>query len=868
MSHKQSRIGAFFSRLFHRKNKQSEEPAVLNETSQVQPSVYEQPKAETAPVFDAALLAKTEEALMKQTVIQEPVIKEPVIPEPVITTQEPVAEEPAAEMFAAKLENALTEAAAAKLEKVSAETAEDVPAEAVVDAPAAAEEDSTAAEAAEEESTESAEEETETEIKEEKRPAMKKKKIRKQVFMNREFSWIRFNERVLEEAEKTEVPMAERLNFASIYQTNMDEFFMVRMGKLIHRDDTEGKIKDSKSGMTPKDQISSSIKRIKNLISRRDRVYAELLDELKKQGICIVDPADLSEEEKASMDQLFEEQIRPGILPCVVVSKQNFPFLPNKAIEAVAAMETKENEKVLGIVPCEAGGVGRLIPVGEGSGRFVLSEELILQHMEDIFKGYEVKEKALIRVTRNADIDADVLYTEEYDYREFVAEVMKKRGELPVVRMEMTHELDAETVDELTDYLEIAHKQVFSYQEPLDLSFFSDIRDMLPQDTGLFYPARSPQPSAQFDMDRPILPQILEGDKLLSYPYESIDPFLQMLHEAANDEKVISIQMTLYRVAKRSKVIEALVEAAENGKEVNVLVELKARFDEEANIDWSRKLEAAGCHVIYGIKGYKIHSKLCLITRRADGYNQYITQIGTGNYNEKTSKIYTDLCMMTSDQAIGRDAAWVFTALKKQEFVEKTEQLLVAPLILKDRVIEEIDRQIQIAKDGGNGYIGLKMNSLSDTKVMFKLVEASMAGVQVDMIIRGVCCLIPGVPELTENIHIYSIVGRFLEHARVFIFGTKEAGQSIYLGSADLMKRNTSNRVEIAAPVLDESLKDEIRTLFEIQLSDNVQSREMLSDGTYAAVKNEEAPISSQEYFYEHAYRQAGELLPEEKTWD
>ena len=484
----------------------------------------------------------------------------------------------------------------------------------------------------------------------------------------------------------------------------------------------------------------------------------------------------------------------------------------------------------------------------------MLAEELILHFIPKVFAGYTVKEKTLIRVTRSADIDADALYEEDIDYREFMVQLIKKRRRLAPVRLEMTRELDGDIVRTLCKYMDVRKEHVFCSGTPLDLSFLFKIQDILRQRTELFYQRRIPQRSPMFDGERPVLAQIREGDKLLSYPYESMKPFLTMLQEAANDENVVSIKMTLYRVAKQSKVVESLIEAAENGKDVHVLVELKARFDEENNIEWSRRLEAAGCNVIYGLDGYKVHSKLCLITRMEDGHAAYYTQIGTGNYNEKTARLYTDLSLMTFDQEIGREAAEVFNALSMGETVEETRRLLVAPNCLQDKVLAMIDEEIARVRNGEEGYIGVKLNSLTDRAIMDRLVQASCEGVKIDLVVRGICCLIAGVPGKTENIRVRSIVGRFLEHARIYIFGTRERAK-VYIASADFMTRNTLRRVEVAAPVEDEAIRTRVLDMFDLMLSDNVQAREMLDSGMYQRLTpQEDAPLNAQDVLYQQAY--------------
>ena len=486
----------------------------------------------------------------------------------------------------------------------------------------------------------------------------------------------------------------------------------------------------------------------------------------------------------------------------------------------------------------------------------MLSEELILHFLSKVFSGYKILSKSLMRVTRNADIDADALYDEDLDYREFMVELIKKRKKLAPLRLELSRDMDDTIVKTLCNYLDLDTRQVFRSFAPLNLSFVFRLQDRLCTRPELFFEKRIPQPSPEFDLEKPILPQIKEKDKLLSYPFESMKPFLRMLHEAANDKSVIAIKMTLYRLARQSKVVEALIEAAENGKEVFVLVELKARFDEENNIGWSRLLEDAGCHVIYGLDGYKVHSKLCQIMKKKDGNVEYYTQIGTGNYNEKTARLYTDLSLMTADPKIGMEAARVFQALAMGETVEDMEYLLVAPRCLQNKVLAMIDEEIEHAKAGEPAYIGLKMNSLTDKRIMSKLVEASCAGVHIDMVIRGICCLIPGVKGQTENIHIISIVGRFLEHSRIYIFGTQERAR-IYISSADFMTRNTLRRVEVAAPIEDPDIRMQIQEMFVTMLSDNRKARSMNNKGIYKIEPSDNAPLNSQEVFLQQAYDNA-----------
>ena len=673
-----------------------------------------------------------------------------------------------------------------------------------------------------------------------------------QVYMNRELSWLKFNERVLEEAENKKVPLCERLTFASIYQSNLDEFFRVRVGSLVDQMLLGGKIRDNKTKMTAKEQIEAVLHQVMKLNRRKDAVYDAIMGQLEYYGVRLVDFCKISKKESEYLEKYFLSEIAPVISPTIVGKRQPFPFLKNNEIYAVVVLQTKSGKEKLGIIPCSNTGFKRLVELPT-AGTYMLAEELILHYIPEVFERYNIKAKSLIRVTRNADIDADALYDEDLDYRDFMAELIKRRKKLAPVRLELTREMDGEIVDVLCDYLELDSDYVFQVQAPLDLSFVFEIQDTLRKTPELFYEKRVPQKSSQFRDGEPVFPQIREKDKLLSYPYESMKPFLNFLREAANDKEVISIKMTLYRVAKHSKIVEYLIDAAENGKEVLVLVELKARFDEENNIEWSRRLEDAGCRVIYGLDGYKVHSKLCLVTKKSEGQVGYYTQIGTGNYNEKTARLYTDLSFMTANVEIGLEAAKVFQALSMEETVDNVQHLLVAPRCLQNKVLSMIDEEIACAKEGKEAYIGLKMNSLTDKKIIDKLIEASQAGVKIDMVIRGICCLIPGVKGKTENIQVRSIVGRFLEHSRIYIFGTQER-EKVYIASADFMTRNTLRRVEVAAPVYDKDLKMQLEEMFITMLSDNQKARQEDSRGNYEIAEAQETPLNSQEFFYEQAY--------------
>lgn len=681
-------------------------------------------------------------------------------------------------------------------------------------------------------------------------------------YENRELSWLRFNERVLEEAEDERNPLCERLTFMSIYQTNLDEFFMVRVGSIHDQMLLEDNPKENKTNMTASEQLEAIRERVRELGKRKDESYHKLMKEVESKGIKIVNFAALEPDEGEFLRGFFDREILPLLSPITVSKKRPFPFIKNKEICAVALLETKTGKNRFGIVPCNNGLFSRLIEIPGKKGTYMLAEELILHFLPEVFAGYNIAVKSLVRITRNADIDADKVYDEELNYRDHMAEVIKLRRKLQPVRLEYTREVDTKIIKQLSEFFTIDKDMIFKTDAPLDMSFLFTIEDNLRHDKDLFFEKRLPQKSPSFDESKPIIPQIREKDKFLSYPYENIRPFLNMLHEAANDPNVVSIKMTLYRLAKQSQVIEALVEAAENGKEVDVLVELKARFDEENNIGWSRKLEDAGCNVIYGLDGLKVHSKLCLITMKKGKDVEYITQIGTGNYNEKTARLYTDLSLMTGSQEIGAEAARVFYTLSMGDIMKKTDHLLVAPKCLQNKVIDKIKREIQIAKEGGEGYIGIKINSLTDKKIIDKLIEASQAGVKIEMVIRGICCLHPGIPGKTDNIRIISIVGRFLEHSRIYIFG-KGDREEMFIGSADYMTRNTVRRVEVATPLYDPDIRDRVRAMFNLQMSDNVKARELGPDGNYTYVPHTEPAIDAQEVLYGEAYAAAADTSVE-----
>lgn len=680
------------------------------------------------------------------------------------------------------------------------------------------------------------------------------------LYENRELSWLKFNERVLEEAEDTSVPLCERMTFLSIFQSNLDEFFMVRVGSLEDQKLLSQKLRENKTNMTAGEQIEAILKRVAELNERKDAIYASIMKEIGEKGVHLTDFKALAKSESKYLEEYFMKEIVPLLSVMIVGRKQPFPFLKGQEIYALAVLGTRNGKKKIGIIPCSSSVFPRLIRIPTKDDTYMLVEELILHFLPKVYKGYKVLEKSVIRVTRNADIDFNAVYDEDLDYRDKMAQIVKLRKRLAPVRLELSRDINEDMIKQVCEYAEMEEPHVFLNQAPLDLSFLFQIEDILRKDANLVYQRRVPQPSPMLKSNEHIIPQILDHDVLLSYPYESIKPFLQMLQEAARDPEVISIRMTLYRLARNSKVVEALTEAAENGKQVDVLVELKARFDEANNIEWSRTLEDAGCHVVYGIDGLKVHSKLCLITRKVGDEIQYITQVGTGNYNEKTSRLYTDLSLITADKRIGEEAAKVFQAILLGSVVEDIEHLLVAPKCLQNKVLAMIENEIQIAKEGKPAYIGIKINSLTDKKIIDKLIDASRAGVKIDMAIRGINCLRSGIPGDTDNIHIVSIVGRFLEHSRIYIFGTHDRDK-VYIASADFMTRNTLRRVEVAAPLYDETVKNKVRKMFATMLRDNVKAREQQPDGSYQKLSMVGPVLNSQEYFYEEAYMEAGDAF-------
>ena len=673
--------------------------------------------------------------------------------------------------------------------------------------------------------------------------------------MNRELSWLKFNERVLNEAGNPRVPLAERLTFASIYQSNLDEFYSVRVGTLMDQMVEDETVHDNKTDMTSEEQVKEILKATRLLDKKKDLIYEQLMGELEPEGIRIINFNRLSQEEGKLLEKYFEHEIAPYLSATIVSKQQPFPFLKNKDIYAVAWLQSKGKKRRIAIIPCSNNVFKRLIDIPTRKGTFMLSEELILHFLPQMFKNYEVVQKSLLRVTRNADIDTETIYDEDMGYREAMEQLIRQRKRMNPVRVEISRDLDKKLINSLCKHLSVEKSHVFLSMVPLDMSFVFAIQNYLKEThkDNLFYERRTPRMSTSIDEKLPMMIQIEQKDVLLSYPYESIKPFITLLNEAAKDENVVSIKMTLYRLANKSQIVDALVEACENGKEVVVLVELRARFDEESNINYSKILEEAGCRVIYGLSGYKVHSKLCQISRKTENGISYITQIGTGNYNEKTSAMYTDLSLITANQEIGKEVAEIFAALLRGEVIEESEHLLVAPKCLQNKILDMIDDEIKHVRKGDEGYIGIKINSLTDKDIIEKLVDASKAGVKIEMIVRGICCLIPGIKGVTDNITVISIVGRFLEHSRIYRFGTKER-ERVYIGSADYMTRNTLRRVEVATPIYDDEIRERIDSMFEIMMKDDEKGKILNKKGLYEDRQINECKLNSQELFYKMAY--------------
>ena len=675
------------------------------------------------------------------------------------------------------------------------------------------------------------------------------------IFINRELSWLDFNQRVLVLGKDKNVPLAEQLKFLAIYGSNLDEFFMVRVGSLQERANLKGKKEkpENKTNMTPEEQLNAIMPKTAELQMDCDKYYHKALEALDEHGYHKVNFDKIDKEEERFWKKYFQNELFPILSPQIVDNRHPFPFLRNEEIYlGVLLKDKKVGEMSLGIIPISSQMERLCFLKRDGETLFALTEEMVYHFVSMVFAKESIVEKCLFRVTRNADIDVkEGMMDHDIDYREIMTELLKRRRKLAAVRLQVTPAPAPEIIKMLCARLELNHRRVFEQKSPLDLSFFYKLDSRIENDghAELFYsPARPMLPPLHYSLTS----EVQKHDVLLYYPYQSIRPFILMLKKAARDPEVISIKMTLYRLARESQIVQALVDAAENGKEVVALVELRARFDEQNNIDWSKQLEEAGCTVVYGFEDYKVHSKLTLITRKnAEGYS-YITQIGTGNYNEKTSELYTDLSFITADPDIGAEAAGVFQNLAVQKLTEETDQMLVAPLRFKSVLLDEIERVTEAARLGRPASTILKNNAISDRDIILKLEEASKAGARIDMIVRGICCVRAGVPGKTENLHIRSIVGRYLEHARIYSFFDGRETR-IYIASGDFLTRNTECRVEVGVRIKDPVLVKKLTDILEMQLADNVNAREMTPDGSYQKVKRApgEPIVNSQMGMYE-----------------
>ncbi|MGC4020053.1 MAG: polyphosphate kinase 1 [Muricomes sp.] len=679
---------------------------------------------------------------------------------------------------------------------------------------------------------------------------------------NRELSWLRFNQRVLEEARDQSVPLLERMKFVAIFTSNLDEFFMIRVGSLYDMAYVDNKTRDSKSGLTPGEQLTAIYEAVAPLYKERDKTYGEIKKQLHPYGVCGLDFKELEQSEKKYVKKYFKEQVLPLLSPQIVDANHPFPHLLNKEIYVVADLKL-ENKSMMGIVTVPQF-ISDILYLPGHDIRYIRMEKVIMEYLDIVFDRHQVFDKNYICVTRNADISPDdEAYEESEDFRFIMKETLHKRRRMAVVRLEVANPLKKEMETYFCEKFNITPACIFRTKMPMKLDYMFAIADKVPvsMKNSLIAEPFSPQPSASVAKEN-VMAQVKKKDVLLSYPYESMEPFLQMIKEASADPNVMTIKITIYRLSRKSRLVEYLCAAAENGKEVTALIELRARFDEQNNIDWSERMEEAGCRVIYGFEGYKVHSKICLITYRNKNEIKYITQIGTGNYNENTAKLYTDFSLITANQEIGEDAATFFKNMSIGNLDGIYRHLLVSPTSLKQKVLLMIDEEI---KKGVGGRIIMKINSVTDMDFISKVGEASRAGVKIDLIVRGICCILPGIPGETENLTVTSIVGRYLEHPRVFVFGTG-GDQKIYMGSADMMTRNTENRVEVACPVYDGAVKKRLINSLNVMLKDNVKARVMLSDGTYKKKEITTEAINCQEVFMKEALRARPEVKAAEKS--
>lgn len=667
---------------------------------------------------------------------------------------------------------------------------------------------------------------------------------------NRELSWLRFNQRVLEEAADQDVPALERLKFISIFSSNLDEFFMVRVGSLFDLAHMTPDDTDSKTGWTPSNQLRHIYHTIPGLLTMKKQIYTAVMETLGQNGIQDVSIETLNSDDLKQVNRFFKKELLPILSPILIGPNHPVPHLVNKRMNAVAMLKNKKGERAVGIVPVPAH-VSPYLLLEDGM-RYVRTENILLHWLPSLFDAYTVKESCILTVTRNADIsfDDEKFEDNEDDFRRQMKKLLKQRDHLSVVRLELSTQVSSEFQKLLSGIARVEKYQIFVDSTPLNMGYVFKLVGDLPKElsTRLLYPTYRPRWAEDLKHDQPIMPQIQKKDRLLFYPFDSVDPFLRLLNEAADNPHVLSIKITIYRLASSSKIAQTLCRAAENGKEVLVLMELRARFDEENNLLWSKMLEESGCQVIYGTEGYKCHSKICLITLRNHNKTTYLTQIGTGNYNEKTNAMYTDLSLMTTDQTIGEDAAAFFRNMLVNKLDGEYQKLCVSPFGIKEMLLKNIDRQIALGKEG---YICIKTNSVTERNIIDKLAQASQAGVEVQLIVRGICCILPGVVGETERIHVTSIVGRFLEHSRIYQFGRGEQAE-YYISSADLMTRNLNHRVEIACPVQDAQIKEQLKWILDAQLHDTAKASLILPDGTYCR-KHSAVPFDSQNYFMEQS---------------
>ena len=667
---------------------------------------------------------------------------------------------------------------------------------------------------------------------------------------NRELSWLRFDRRVLEEAADPGVPALERLKFVSIFSSNLDEFFMVRVGSLFDLAHMTPDNTDNKTGWTPAEQLHHIYRVIPGLLAMKQQIYAAVIDDLARSGVQDVLSEALGTDDLKRVNRFFKTELLPVLSPIVIAPNHPVPHLVNKRLYAAALLESKKGHRAVGIVPVPDSAPPYLL-LTDGK-RFVRTENILLRWLPTLFDAYTVRESCILAVTRNADIsfDDEKFEDNEEDFRRQMKKLLKQRDHLAVVRLELGRTVSEEFQKILFMLVRVQTHQVFVDECPLNMRYVFRLIGVLPKERSsrLLYPSYRPRWAEDLWQNQSILAQVQQKDRLLFYPYDSVEPFLRLLNEAADDPHVLSIKIAIYRLASSSKIAQTLCRAAENGKEVLVLMELRARFDEENNLVWSKMLEESGCQVIYGAEGFKCHSKICLITLRSRNKTSYLTQIGTGNYNEKTNAMYTDLCLMTANPAIGEDAAAFFRNMLVNKLDGEYQQLCVSPFGIKDMLLRNIDKQIALGKDG---YICIKANSVTEREGIDKLAAASRAGVEIQLIIRGICCILPGVVVETENIHGTSVVGRFLEHGRIYQFGRDENAE-YYISSADLMTRNLNRRVEIACPVHDILLRKQLRWILESQLRDTAKAGLLLPDGSYCR-KHSAVPFDSQDYFIQQS---------------